>query len=260
VIATLRALSFLTFQIVTVIPMSFICLMVAVLPRRMRYRITVAWPRAQVYAARWLLGIRWQVIGSEHLPQGPAVILSKHQSTWETLFYPSFMPRELCFVFKRELLFLPFFGWGIALLDMIHINRRRGSDAFEQVVRQGATKLAQGRWIIMFPEGTRTPAGSQGRYKTGGARLATRTGAPVVPIAVNSGECWPRKAFIKVPGLITVSIGPPIESAGLSAEELNHRVEAWIESEMRRLSPHLYVETQSSVPELLPASREGRPT
>jgi 1-acyl-sn-glycerol-3-phosphate acyltransferase len=112
----------------------------------------------------------------------------------------------------------------------------------------------------MFPEGTRTPAGSQGRYKTGGARLATRTGAPVVPIAVNSGECWPRKAFIKVPGLITVSIGPPIESAGLSAEELNHRVEAWIESEMRRLSPHLYVETQSSVPELLPASREGRPT
>jgi 1-acyl-sn-glycerol-3-phosphate acyltransferase len=153
------------------------------------------------------------------------------------------MPRELCFVFKRELLFLPFFGWGIALLDMIHINRRRSADAFEQVVSQGMAKLAQGRWIIMFPEGTRTPAGSKGRYKSGGARLAVRTGSPVVPIAVNSGEYWPRKAFIKQPGLITVSIGPPIESDGLSPDALNARVEAWIETEMRRLSPHLYPQT-----------------
>jgi 1-acyl-sn-glycerol-3-phosphate acyltransferase len=244
-LSNLRALAFLGFQVTTVIPMSFVCLMLAVVPRPWRYRITVAWPRMQIHAARWLLGIRWQVIGTEHLPDGPAILLSKHQSTWETLFYPAFMPRELCFVFKRELLYLPFFGWGIALLDMIHINRRKGSDAFEQVVRQGSERLAQGRWIIMFPEGTRTRAGSQGRYKSGGARLAVRTGAPVVPIAVNSGECWPRKAFLKRPGLITVSIGAPIASDHGDADQLNREVEAWIEAEMRRLSPHLYAAAQT---------------
>lgn len=253
-ILTLRAIAFLVFQVVTVVPMSFVCLLMAVVPRATRYRITVAWPRAQIYAARWLLGIQWQLKGLENLPAGPAILLSKHQSTWETLFYPAMMPRELCFVFKRELLFLPFFGWGIALLDMIHINRQRGSDAFEQVVRQGIAKLAQGRWIIMFPEGTRTPAGSQGRYKSGGARLAIRTGAPVVPIAVNSGEFWPRKAFIKQPGLITVSIGPPIDSAGLTVEALNQQVEAWIEAEMRRLSPHLYDPLAANKTSVLAAS------
>jgi 1-acyl-sn-glycerol-3-phosphate acyltransferase len=223
--------------------MAFLCLAIAPLPRHVRYRITIAWPRWQVVAARLILGVRWQVEGQQHLPDGPAILLSKHQSAWETLFYPSYMPRELCFVFKRELLWLPFFGWGIALLDMIHINRRKGSDAFEHVVRQGTDKLAQGRWIIMFPEGTRTIVGGQGRYKSGGARLAIRTGAPVVPIAVNSGECWPRKAFIKRPGTITVSIGPPIASEGLSAEALNQAVERWIETEMRRISPERYAPT-----------------
>ena len=166
-----RAVTFLIFQAVTVVPMAFLCLLMAPLPRPLRYRITVAWPRWQVIAARAILGIRWEIQGMSNLPDGPAILLSKHQSAWETLFYPSYMPRELCFVFKRELLWLPFFGWGIALLDMIHINRGRGADAFEHVATQGATKLAQGRWIIMFPEGTRTPVGSQGRYKSGGARL-----------------------------------------------------------------------------------------
>ena len=226
-----RAVTFLIFQAVTVVPMAFLCLLMAPLPRPLRYRITVAWPRWQVIAARAILGIRWEIQGISNLPDGPAILLSKHQSAWETLFYPSYMPRELCFVFKRELLWLPFFGWGIALLDMIHINRGRGADAFEHVATQGATKLAQGRWIIMFP----------GRYKSGGVRLAVRTGAPVVPIAVNSGECWPRKAFIKRPGTITVSIGPPIAPDGLSPDALNRAVEQWIESEMRRLSPERYL-------------------
>lgn len=239
-VGALRAGAFLAFQVITVIPMALACLLVAPLPRPLRYRFTIAWPRWQIQAARWILGIRWQVLGADKLPDGPAILLSKHQSAWETLFYPSYMPRELCFVFKRELLWLPFFGWGIALLDMIHINRKRGSSAFEHVVEQGTAKLAQGRWIIMFPEGTRTRVGSQGRYKTGGARLAIRTGVPVVPIAVNSGDCWPRKAFVKQPGLITVSIGPPIASAGLTPDQLNATVEEWIESEMKRLSPHHY--------------------
>lgn len=236
----LRSGLFVLFQAATLAPFAVLCLVWSPLPLHWRYRLTVGWPRLVIWGAQHIVGIRHRVIGDENLPDTPAILLSKHQSTWETLFYPTFMPRELCYVFKRELLFVPFFGWGIALLGMIHIDRSRGNDAFEQVVRQGERKLAQGRWIILFPEGTRIRAGSQGKYKSGGARLAVRTGAPVVPIAVNSGECWPRRKFLLRPGLITVSIGPPIDSAGKSPDELNREVEGWIESEMRRLSPHLY--------------------
>ena len=236
----IRSTLFLAFQIVTVIPYALLCLVWAPLPLHWRYRLTVGWPRMVIWAAKALIGIRHEVRGAHNLPDAPAILLSKHQSSWETLFYPTYMPRELCYVFKRELLYLPFFGWGIGLLDMVHIDRRRGNDAFDHVVRQGARKLAQGRWIIMFPEGTRTPVGSQGRYKSGGARLAIRTGVPVVPIAVNSGECWPRRAFLKRPGLITVSIGAPIASEGKTPDQLSAEVERWIETEMRRLSPHAY--------------------
>jgi 1-acyl-sn-glycerol-3-phosphate acyltransferase len=236
----LRSAAFLLFQLVTVMPYALCCLAIAPLPLHLRYRFTVGWPRMVIGAARVLCGIRWQVRGAEHLPEGRAIVLSKHQSTWETFFYVSWMPRELCFVFKRELLWIPFFGWGIGLLNMIHIDRRQGRDAFESVVSQGLTKLDEGRWIIMFPEGTRTRVGSQGKYKSGGARLAVRTGAQVVPIAVNAGEVWPKGRFVKTPGLVTVSIGPPIETAGRDADAVNAEVERWIETEMRRLSPHAY--------------------
>ena len=244
----IRSTLFLAFQIVTVVPYALLCLVWAPLPLHWRYRLTVGWPRMVIWAAKALIGIRHEVRGAHNLPDAPAILLSKHQSSWETLFYPTYMPRELCYVFKRELLYLPFFGWGIGLLDMVHIDRRRGNDAFDHVVRQGARKLAQGRWIIMFPEGTRTPVGSQGRYKSGGARLAIRTGVPVVPIAVNSGECWPRRAFLKRPGLITVSIGAPIASEGKTPDQLSAEVERWIETEMRRLSPHAYARQQAHRP------------
>jgi 1-acyl-sn-glycerol-3-phosphate acyltransferase len=243
----LRSALLLVFEIVTVVPMALLVLLSAPLPLHWRYRIAVQWPRMVIWACEAICGIRWRALGMENLPDGPAILLSKHQSTWETFFYPVRMPRELCYVFKRELLYIPFFGWGIALLDMIHIDRRKGADAFEQVVRQGSRKLAEGRWIIMFPEGTRTRVGSQGRYKSGGARLATRTGVPVVPIAVNSGELWPRKAFIKRPGTITVSIGAPIHPDNLTPDELGARVESWIESEMRRISPHAYAHEREAV-------------
>jgi 1-acyl-sn-glycerol-3-phosphate acyltransferase len=235
-----RSLIFLLFQAVTVVPFGILCLLMAPLPFRVRYRVTLGWPRLVIWAARTICGIRWQVRGQENLPDGPAVLLSKHQSTWETFFYVSWLPRELCFVFKRELLWIPFFGWGIGLLEMIHIDRRQGREAFESIVNQGRRKLAAGRWIIMFPEGTRTPVGAQGQYKTGGARLAIRTGAPVIPFAVNSGECWPKQRFIKTPGLITVSIGPAIPTAGRTPDAVNDEVVGWIEAEMRRISPHAY--------------------
>lgn len=241
----------------TVIPYAILCLLWAPLPRRWRYRLTLGWPRIVIAAARSIAGIRYRVIGGENLPDEAVIVLSKHQSTWETLFYPVWMPRELCYVFKRELLYLPFFGWSIGLLDMIHIDRRRGPDAFDQVVRDGSTRLAQGRWIVIFPEGTRTRAGSQGRYKTGGSRLAVRTGVPVLPIAVNSGEFWPRRAFMLHPGVVTVSIGKPIPSAGKTGEQLSEEVEQWIESEMRRLSPHLYATGCGAPAQERPQPRDG---
>jgi 1-acyl-sn-glycerol-3-phosphate acyltransferase len=139
------------------------------------------------------------------------------------------------------LLYVPFFGWAIGLLDMIHIDRSQRAKAFGKVVEQGQKLLAQGTWVIMFPEGTRIPRGERGNYKSGGARLAIATGAPVIPIAVTSAKCWPRKAFIKFPGVVDVSIGAPIDSEGRDADELTREVEHWIESEMRRLDPEAYV-------------------
>jgi 1-acyl-sn-glycerol-3-phosphate acyltransferase len=128
---------------------------------------------------------------------------------------------------------------------MIHIDRSQGRDAFESVVQQGQRKLDEGRWIIMFPEGTRIPRGRRGKYKSGGSRLAIRTAAPVIPLAVNSAACWPKRPWIKRPGLITVSIGPPIASDGLSPDQLSTEVEHWIEAEMRRIDPDAYRHTQA---------------
>jgi len=240
-LARLRSLLYALFLTVTVIPYAFACLLWSFLPLHQRYRLTVGWPRLAVWGARVICGIRWQVKGWENLPDGPAVLLSKHQSAWETLFFPAYMPRDLCFVYKRELHKVPFFGWGLALLRMIPIDRARGRDAFDQVVAQGKLRLAEGRWPILFPEGTRVAPGQTARFKMGGALLASRTGAVVIPVAVNSGECWRRNAFVKRPGLINVSIGPVIPSVGLTPEQLNEKVQTWIEDEMRRLNPERYV-------------------
>jgi 1-acyl-sn-glycerol-3-phosphate acyltransferase len=225
---------------VTVAPYAIGTLLWSWLPQPARFFMATRWTRLAIWAARVICGIEYRIEGWENLPNGPAILLSKHQSAWETLWLPSMMPRRLSFVYKRELHWVPFFGWGLATLGMINIDRSKGQDAFEQVVQQGAGRLRDGWWIVIFPEGTRTPPGSTRRYKTGGARLAVRTNTPVVPIAHNSGECWPRKAFIKKPGLITVSIGKPIDPHGKNADEMAALVESWIETEMRRLAPHRY--------------------
>lgn len=242
----LRSFLYAGFLLVTVIPYSFACLLWAPLPLRWRYPLTIGWLRLAIWGARVIVGIRWEVRGRENLPDAPAVVLSKHQSTWETFFLPTYLPRELCYVYKRELHKVPFFGWGIALLRMIAIDRGRGRDAFAQVIEQGRAKLADGRWPVLFPEGTRTPPGQTANYKSGGARLAVAAGVPVIPIAHNAGEVWPRRLMFKKPGVVTVSIGPAIASEGLSPDELNRRVKDWIESEMRVLSPHRYPSDTSS--------------
>jgi 1-acyl-sn-glycerol-3-phosphate acyltransferase len=237
----LRSLVFALLMVVATLIWAPLCFLFAPLPYAQRYRLTSVWNRVVIWGAKAICGIRYQIKGWENLPDAPVILLSKHQSAWETIFYLLVMPRPLVYVFKKELLYIPFFGWGIALLRMIPINRQRGKDAFAQVVEAGRKRLADGQWVIMFPEGTRSYVGSKGKYKAGGTRLAVETNTPVVPIAMNAGECWPKNSFIKKPGMITVSIGKPISPEGLTSNALIEKVENWIESEMRVISsPGIY--------------------
>lgn len=240
----LRSVLHLLFMVVTVIPWALAVVVAApfMKPERI-YWMCARWLKLAVDGGTVILGIRNQVIGFENLPvdrKAPAVLLVKHQSLWETFSMAALMPHPLAFVFKKELLRVPFFGWAMGRMDMIHIDRADGARAFAKVVQQGQRLLDQGTWVIMFPEGTRIDRGQKGTYKSGGTRLAIRTGAPVIPVAVTSAKCWPRKAFIKKPGVVEFSIGKPIPSAGRKPDELMLEVENWIESEMRRLDPEAY--------------------
>lgn len=244
--AMLRSTLHMAFMFVTVIPYTLLILLARLLGAKgnVRYAFAQKWLTLSIDAARVLMGIRYQVHGQENLPVGetsPAILLVKHQSTYETFLMPAIMPHPLAYVFKKELLYVPFFGWSIGSLDMIHIDRSQRAKAFAKVVEQGQALLDRGVWVIMFPEGTRIPRGERGSYKTGGTRLAIATGAPVIPIAVTSAKCWPRKAFVKTSGVVDVSIGKPIPSVGRDAEELMREVETWIEAEMHRLDPEAYV-------------------
>jgi 1-acyl-sn-glycerol-3-phosphate acyltransferase len=189
-----------------------------------------------------ILGIRHRVIGLENLPKEATVIMSKHQSAWETIAFYGIFP-SIAFVLKRELLRIPFFGWGLAQMPIVSIDRSAGKDALRQVVDQGRELLDQGFSVLVFPEGTRTMIGKRARSKIGGAKLATATGVPVVPVAHNAGEFWSRQSFIKKAGWVTVSIGPAIPTAGRPPEEVCADAEAWIENEMRCLFPHHYTDT-----------------
>jgi 1-acyl-sn-glycerol-3-phosphate acyltransferase len=242
----LRSAVFLLWLAVTVVPWATAVLVVSIFVRGDPvYWMCAGWLRAAVWGARAICGVRWRVRGMDNLPTAAdktasVILLSKHQSTWETFAYPALMPHPLAYVFKRELLYIPFFGWAMARLDMVHIDRSKRAEAWNRVAAQGAKVMARGHWIIMFPEGTRIARGKAGTYKTGGTRLAVATGRPVVPIAVNSARCWPRKTFLLTPGVVEVSIGKPIASVGREADELMREVEAWIEGEMRRLDPEAY--------------------
>lgn len=241
----LRSLLFALIMLIVTPIWACVCFLFAPFPYTTRYYVTSRWNVFIIWLAKVLCGIRYQIKGFENLPDEPVILLSKHQSAWETIFLLCNMPRPLVFVLKRSLIFIPLFGWALALLRMIPIDRKNGRDAFANVAREGAQRLKDGQWIIMFPEGTRIPVGQAGKYKIGGTRLAIETKTQVVPIALNAGECWPRNAFVKRPGLITVSIGKPISPEGLNAVDLMQQVENWIESEMRVISPHAYPAEQT---------------
>jgi len=230
----LRSCLFAALLLVITPAYSLVALGTFPLPALTRYRIIRGWARLMLVLLERICRIRYRVFGAGHIPSQPCVILSKHQSAWETIAFQAIFPPQVQ-VIKRELLWIPFFGWGLAMVSPIAIDRASGVRALKQVIEQGKDRLKRGFWIIVYPEGTRMAPGVHGKYQTGGAAIAVHAGAPVVPVAHNAGKYWRRNAFLKYPGTITVSIGRAIDSRGMKAEALTRRAEAWIESEMPRL-------------------------
>ena len=243
----LRSTLFMIYAILwSILTIPVVVLGALLLRGRWGFRAGKLWRLGMQFGVENILGIRPRVLGLENMPQEPCVILSKHQSAWETMTLQDYVPKgAYCvFVLKKELLKIPLLGWGLGAMKMISIDRAAGKEALDQVVAQGRERLQQGYYVIIFPEGTRVPPGEKRRYKPGGAYLATHVGCKVVPVAHNAGELWPRQAFLKKPGTITLSIGPAFDAAGMSESEVNARAEAWIEAEMHRLAPHRYSDVQ----------------
>jgi 1-acyl-sn-glycerol-3-phosphate acyltransferase len=232
--AVLRSLAFLLLQILATPIWAAVALLTFPLSDLARYRIITAWSRLMVKAAEVMCGIRYRVLGSENIPREPCIIIAKHESAWETLAFQIIFPPQV-WVVKRELLWIPFFGWGLAMLSPIAIDRRAGPRALRQMLEQGRDRLRRGFNIVIFPEGTRVAPGETGEYQTGGAWLAEKTGAPVLPVAHNAGTYWPKNALLKRAGLVTVSIGPLMRPEGEKPAALMQNIAAWIEHEAQRL-------------------------
>lgn len=226
----IRSLVFTIISLLTILPYSFICVFCWLfLPLKYRYKIIASWLLFILWALKIVCRIDYRIEGLENIPKDRnGIILSKHQSTWETFFLPTlfFQP---AIILKRELLWVPFFGWGLATIAPIAINRTKTSSAMEQIIKQGKKCLDMGRWILVFPEGTRIPVGKIGKYKLGGARLAVATGYPVIPVAHDAGRYWARRKFIKNPGTIHVVIGPLIETSQRTPDEVLEQAKNWIE-------------------------------
>jgi 1-acyl-sn-glycerol-3-phosphate acyltransferase len=232
----LRSLAYALAQVILTPPYAIAILATFPLPPLTRYRLITGWARIMLWLARIVLGIDHRVIGIENLPRTPSVILSKHQSAWETLAFQVIFPPQVQ-VLKRELLWIPFFGWGLALMSPIAIDRSRGVNALARMAELGRQRIAQGFWITIFPEGTRMKPRERGKYHAGGAWLAVNCGVPVVPVAHNAGLFWGRNAFLKRPGTVTVEIGVPIDASNFTPQSLNAKVEEWIEARMAALCP-----------------------
>lgn len=210
-------------------------LLAIVLPFRMRYQVAGLWVKWVLWLAKHCCGIDHQVEGIEHIdPRRAAIILSKHQSAWETIAFRDFLPRH-SILLKQSLLWLPLWGWAMATLKPIAIDRKNQRAALRKLLAQGSKNLQSGLWVVIFPEGTRTAPGEVKKFNAGGALLAQQSGFPVVPIAHNAGLYWPRYSFLKYPGTIKVKIGPPIETTGRKAAEVNAEAEAWIAEAMKGL-------------------------
>jgi 1-acyl-sn-glycerol-3-phosphate acyltransferase len=237
-IPALRAIAFLLFQTIVTPLYAVAMVLMAWSPRLWTYGMAASWCAVNLWGARWICGIRWRVDGLSNIPADtraqPHIVMSKHSSTWETLSLTRYFP-PLAYVAKKELLSIPFFGWGFRLASPITIDRKAGTDAMEQIATQGRERFRQGFWIVVYPEGTRIRAGRRAKYKTGGARLAIAMDVPIIPVAHNAGYVWPKGMFGKRPGTITMTIGTPISPTGKEPARLTQEVETWIENEVARL-------------------------
>lgn len=231
----IRSLVFSMVSITLIVICSTACLLALLLPLRYRHRIVRFFLYLYLGSLKLICGLSYRVEGLENIPnQRVGVIFSKHQSAWETFFLPTIF-HDPAVIAKRELLWVPFYGWGLAAADPILINRKDKSTAMQQIITKGKKCLQDGRWILVFPEGTRIAVGHVGKYHLGGARLAAAAEAPVIPVAHNAGYFWPKRGFIKRPGTVTVVIGPVIETTGRAPDEIMELAKSWIETTVLRI-------------------------
>ncbi|MCG8488555.1 MAG: 1-acyl-sn-glycerol-3-phosphate acyltransferase [Chromatiales bacterium] len=227
----LRSILYFTFLVITTIVIATVGSLVAwALPRKQVHFFDTSWSRLNLWALKFFCGLTYRITGAEHLPEKNCIIFAKHQSAWETIALISVIPGPKSWVLKRELLFVPFFGWIMVYFRPIAIDRKSGRKAVEQIIEQGIERLKSGNHVIVFPEGTRVAPGTRKRYGIGGAILAEKSAYPVLPVAHNAGVFWRRRDLRKYPGVIDVVIGPLIETADKASSEINQEAEEWIES------------------------------
>ena len=202
-----------------------LCTLLAwMLPYRWRFRVVIGyWTGFVLWWVRVTCGVRYVVEGSDNIPNKPCIVFSRHESTWETLFLQHLFEPQATLI-KRELLWIPAFGWAYALLKPIAIDRRASRTALRHLIREGGKRLSEGTWVVLFPEGTRMAPGQPGTHQSGGAALASATGAPVLPIVHDAGQFWPAHSFLKRPGTVTVRILPPIATAGKTTKQIAREV------------------------------------
>jgi 1-acyl-sn-glycerol-3-phosphate acyltransferase len=232
----LRSLLYTTWLFVGTLLYAVVVLALCWLPGHRLYGVARSWSLSNLWMLRHLCGLSYVVEGRENIPAGAHVSMWKHSSAWETIAQASIFPPQ-SWVLKRELMWIPLVGWAVRCMKPIAINRKAGASAVNQVIAQGQQRLATGLWVLVFPEGTRVAPGETRKYGVSGALLASRAGCKIVPVAHNAGYFWPRRGWIKRPGVIRVAIGTAIEAAGKDPRELNQQIQQWIELKVRELTP-----------------------
>ena len=230
-----RSLCFELLRLSLTIIFSFVAMLTFPLSPIKRYRVITLWSHCITFLTKYICGINYNVQGLHNIPNEPCVILSKHQSAWETFAFQTIFPPQV-WVLKKSLLLVPFFGWGLAMMNPIAIDRSSGSKALKQMLTQGKNRIENGWYIVVFPEGTRTSIHKKVDYQVGGAWLSAKLHSVILPVAHNAGEYWPKNALLKKPGTINVVIGKPIQTADKSPADLIKQVETWIETNMPRTS------------------------
>jgi len=231
----LRSLAFWVVFPISLVLFAILLMLAAPFSLKTRWALLQIWVQFILWWLRVSCNLTHEIQGKENIPADAGIVFAKHQSTWETIALQQIFPLQV-WVAKRELMWIPFFGWGLWLMQCIHIKRGSGKAAIKQLVTQGKARMEEGIWVVIFPEGTRIPPGKRGRYRIGGAVLAEQSGYPIVPVAHNAGEYWPRRSFIKHPGVIQVRIGPPILGDGKTAQQILDEAADWIEGQMAEIT------------------------